>query len=197
MSTPLLGWCPEDVVYNIHRYLAGKDLSASSCVCREFYFAAFGAAWSHFYTHFGKPPPTDPTIAVSRLRLFSLVDRVHVTSETNQRDLVLWSASRGYTKMVHTLAVASDNRLCEARQPNTGATPLILACEHGHLEVVKLLLTLVRGGDCRCSAAVGVWLRLCGHCQFEKRFPPQRGRLVDLLHLTGNAYVPTPPDATP
>jgi hypothetical protein len=81
------------------------------------------------------------------------VDRVHQTSEGNQRDLMLWSASRGYTKMVRSLA-AVDGRLCEARQPSTGATPLILACEHGHLDVVNLLISLVRvvWGD-------GVW---CG-----------------------------------
>ena len=127
----------------MHRFLGGRDLAAASCVCREFYFSAFGASWSHFFTHFGKVPPADPTTAVSRIRLFSLVDRVHQTSEGNQRDLMLWSASRGYTKMVRSLA-AVDGRLCEARQPSTGATPLILACEHGHLDVVNLLISLVR-----------------------------------------------------
>jgi hypothetical protein len=141
---PLLAWCPEDVVYTVHRFLGGKELAAASCVCREFYFAAFGAAWASFHTHFGRVPPSDPTIAVSRLRLFSLVDRVHVGTEGNQRDLILWSAGRGYTKMVRSLATA-DARLCEARQPSTGATPLILACEHGHLGVVELLISLVRG----------------------------------------------------
>jgi hypothetical protein len=156
---PLLQWCPEDLVYNVHRFLAGKDLAAASCVCREFYFSAFVASWAHFHLHFGKPPPTEPGIAVSRLRLFSLVDRVHQVTESNQRDLVLWAASRGYTKMVHTLAVCSENRLCEARQPNTGATPLILACEHGHLDVVMLLLTLVGLPvvSARCTHAGGAW----------------------------------------
>ena len=62
-SIPLLSWCPEDLVYAMHRFLGGRDLAAASCVCREFYFSAFGASWSHFFTHFGKVPPADPTTA--------------------------------------------------------------------------------------------------------------------------------------
>ncbi len=131
-------------MYGIHKYLTGRDLAQASAVCREFYFSAFLAASRHFFVYFGEFPPSQAHLALSRLRLFSMVDRVHLASESNHRDLMLWSACRGYTKMIKSLAATSVGKIYETKQTHTGATPLILACEHGQMKVVRLLLNLVR-----------------------------------------------------
>ncbi len=169
---PLSSWCPEDVVYFAHTFLRGRDLAAASAVCREFYFCAFAAASHHFHVHFGQPVPSLPYLAISRVRLFTLVDRVHMSTEANYRDLMLWAACRGFTKMVSTLSSTFNGRTCEARQQQTGATPLILACEHGQLAVVKLLLDLVSAALAvlccgaaaelaRCAPMCCVWACAC------------------------------------
>src|SRR4051812_4837651 len=91
----LVSWCPEDLVFFFQGFASGKDLASASCVCREFYFASFLAAVHHFEGAFGaKPDPSMP-----RLKLFHMVDRINNTSEANVRDLMLWSATRGYVKM--------------------------------------------------------------------------------------------------
>ena len=143
-------------MYYVHQFLSGRDLAHSSCVCREFYFSSFLASARHFQDHFGKPPPTHPRWRLTRLRLFTMVDRVNVHTDSNHRDLMIWSACRGYPRMIRTLASRTSVRVIDTRQSQTGATPLILAAEHGRAAAVELLLEL--GADVFRPASNG----LCG-----------------------------------
>ena len=57
--------------------------------------------------------------------------------------MVLWSCIHGYSQMV-TAAAAHNPAVLNAKGPE-GVTPLMLACQYGHLALINTLLELVRG----------------------------------------------------
>lgn len=127
-------------MFHIFQFLGGRELAATSQVCKEFYFAAFLAAAKHFYEYFG----AHHRPSLRRMRLFRLVDKVHEQTEANHRDLIMWSCLRGYVKMIQRLLKVGSASLIETKQPSSGATPLILACEHNQFAAAQELLKQVK-----------------------------------------------------
>lgn len=162
---------PEDIICHITSYLGAKDLATVSQVCRELYFASHLVARKHFQRAFG----AQPDVTLPRMKLFHLVDRIPDRSEANMRDLMLWSAVRGYNKMIKTLIARApaSMRIIETKQPGTGATPLILATEANRVAAVKLLMQDVsqhtspahcHGPACPAAGAAVRQHTTCAHC---------------------------------
>jgi ankyrin repeat protein len=125
-------------------------LSAASAACSAFAAAARQAASFAFYQFFGaEPPPSLP-----RRMLFRLVDRIADASEANRKDLLGWSAMRGYVKAIKTILTRAP-KWADCGAPVTGSTPLTLAVEHAPtVATVELLLEF--GADCSRADASGL-----------------------------------------
>jgi ankyrin repeat protein len=156
---------PEDLTIFILSFLSGKDLVTSSQVSRLFYFGATHTAFKRFDSAFGGRPDA----SLPRSLLFHLIDRADsimsissllqnnphnslaiITAadrDPGLRDLFLWSSMRGYLKMMKTLVSLSNaapsgmslHSLMDSKQPSTGATALMLACEYKQSHCVTFL----------------------------------------------------------
>lgn len=149
-SGSLFKWCPEDLVLMFQSYLGGSDLAVASCACREFYFSSLLVAARSFKEAFGRRHDRELT----RLQLFRLVDLVHDEGPAAARELAVWSAAKGYTRMLRALHARMRGSLLGLQRPSDNASLLLVATQHNQREAVRLLLEKVcvcvwRGG--------GVW----------------------------------------
>ena len=71
---------------------------------------------------------------------------VQVADPRYHPELCLWAAIHGYSHMIVTAAM-NNQTIVDSRGPE-GVTPLILACQYGHLDTINTLLELVRSHVC-------------------------------------------------
>ena len=159
---------PEDLSINILSFLSGKELITISNVSRLFYFGATHSALKRFENAFGGRPDaslprarlftlvdrSDLIISLYTIVKNNSLQSAAVTSallcadrDFGMRDLFLWSSMRGYLGMIKKLIVLSNasqsstslHALTDSKQPATGATALMLACEFNQPNIVSFL----------------------------------------------------------
>jgi len=163
-STSPFSLVPEDITHHILSFLSEKDLLVTSLVSRLFYFGSTHIGLKRFSLSFGGR--SDPSLP--RSLLFRLVDRADsvmslykvlrnsttyldiitaADSDPGLRDLFLWCSMRGYLGMMKKLVAIANaaptgmslHSLVDSKQPTTGATALILACEYNQFECAHYL----------------------------------------------------------
>ena len=133
---------PNDVLFSVISFLGGPDFALVSGTCRTLYKAVGEAAVALFLALFGKRQPR----IMTRLVIFRMIEKARVCSSADARDLALWSATHNYP---HTIAQLGNTRtfadIMSARRASDGATPLYLACERGHTDIVRMLVRSLDG----------------------------------------------------
>eukprot|EP00005_Dracoamoeba_jomungandri_P005342 CAMPEP_0174254622 /NCGR_PEP_ID=MMETSP0439-20130205/3945_1 /TAXON_ID=0 /ORGANISM="Stereomyxa ramosa, Strain Chinc5" /LENGTH=469 /DNA_ID=CAMNT_0015336321 /DNA_START=33 /DNA_END=1442 /DNA_ORIENTATION=- len=129
---------PLEVVFNVQ--LVNKHLRMLS---------KDDSLWHNLHKrYFGGPKRRDRTWRQESYRA-GLRLRRHL--KKHRIDLILWASKHGYTNFVKNLLERYKPKLEEVKRPG-GATPLHLACEAGHEEIVKLLLENNAKVNCRTTS---------------------------------------------
>ena len=138
----MLSQQPNDVLFCVASFLGGQDCAIVSITCRTLYKVIGEATVSLFLELFGKTQPR----LMARVVIFRLVQKARVCSNADAKDLALWSAAYGYPRAISQIANTQTlAAIMNARRASDGATPLYLACDHGHVEIVRAFVCSLGG----------------------------------------------------